>query len=353
MHRIEAAHISADQSADSDETPTGLVLTVEGLRTEFETSGGVATAVDGVSFAVNRGETLAIVGESGSGKSVTLLSVMRLIPSPPGRIAAGVIRYRGQDLLNMSEREFERVRGNRISMIFQEPMTSLNPVLSIGRQMTEAMEIHLKLDPPSARRRAIEMLRKVNIPEPERRLRQFPHQLSGGMLQRVMIAMALSCDPDLLIADEPTTALDVTIQAQILDLMRDLQRDFDTAIVLITHDMGVVAEMADRVIVMYAGRKIEEALVHDIFRRPRHPYTHGLLRALPVLGRASAGEAGRLEEIPGIVPPLTNLPNGCRFAPRCPLASERCNTAYPPAEMVSPTHSVVCWNWAQMAEGSG
>jgi peptide/nickel transport system ATP-binding protein len=326
------------------------ILTVEDLCTEFQTSEGVAAAVDGISFTVNRGETLAIVGESGSGKSVTSLSIMRLVPTPPGRVSARKMSYRGQDLLNMSEKAFEKVRGNMIAMIFQEPMTSLNPVLSIGRQMTEALGVHLRLGSQAARVRAIEMLRKVNIPEPEKRMRQYPHQLSGGMLQRVMIAMALSCDPDLLIADEPTTALDVTIQAQILDLMRALQRDFATAIVLITHDMGVVAEMADRVIVMYAGRKVEEGPVREIFRNPRHPYTRGLLRALPVLGRASRGEADRLEEIPGVVPALTALPPGCRFEPRCRMASPRCKAESPVLDQIGAGQSVACWNWAHREE---
>jgi peptide/nickel transport system ATP-binding protein len=324
--------------------PGDVVLNVEGLRTEFQTSDGIAVAVDGVSLSARRGETLAIVGESGSGKSVTALSILRLVPSPPGRVAGGTVRYGDIDLVAISEPEMEKIRGNRISMIFQEPMTSLNPVLSIGRQMTEAIETHMGLNRQEARARAIERLRRVNIPEPDKRMRQYPHQLSGGMLQRVIIAMALSCDPDVLIADEPTTALDVTIQSQILDLMRDLQRDFDAAVVLITHDMGVVAEMAARVIVMYAGRKVEEAPVAEIFARPRHPYTRGLLNALPVLGRPSAGDPVRLEEIPGIVPALTDLPAGCRFAPRCPLATNVCRADYPPLEEKAPGHLAACWH---------
>jgi oligopeptide/dipeptide ABC transporter ATP-binding protein len=330
--------------------PGNVVLSVEGLRTEFQTSDGVAVAVDGVSLEARRGETLAIVGESGSGKSVTALSIMRLIPTPPGRIAGGEIRYGDLDLSAISERDIEKIRGNNISMIFQEPMTSLNPVLSIGRQMTEAIETHMGLDRQAARLRAADMLRRVNIPDPEKRLRQYPHQLSGGMLQRVMIAMALSCDPEILIADEPTTALDVTIQSQILDLMRDLQRDFEAAIILITHDMGVVAEMADRVIVMYAGRKVEEASVAEIFARPLHPYTRGLLRALPVLGRPSTGDTVRLEEIPGIVPALTDLPVGCRFAPRCAFATDTCRAEYPPLEKRARGHLAACWHADQIAE---
>ncbi len=343
VHATLAHQTETETDADRSEA----ILTVDDLRTEFDTSDGTVAAVDGISFTVRRGETLAIVGESGSGKSVTSLSIMRLIPTPPGRISARTIRYRNQDLQGLSEKALEKVRGKSIAMIFQEPMTSLNPVLSIGRQMTEALETHLRLSPADARRRAIEMLRKVNIPEPEKRMRQYPHQLSGGMLQRVMIAMALSCDPDLLIADEPTTALDVTIQAQILDLMRALRNDFATSIVLITHDMGVVAEMADRVIVMYAGRKVEEGPVREIFRNPRHPYTRGLLRALPVLGRAASGDAARLEEIPGVVPPLTALPPGCRFAPRCPIASDRCTVEDPALDEVAPRQSVACWNWSR------
>jgi peptide/nickel transport system ATP-binding protein len=343
-----ALNRTADGGRHAARAPRKVVLSVEGLRTEFQTSDGAAIAVDGVSLEARQGETLAIVGESGSGKSVTALSIMRLIPSPPGRVA-GEIRYGDLDLSAISEREIEKVRGNKISMIFQEPMTSLNPVLSIGRQMTEAIETHMGLARQDARTRATDMLRRVNIPEPDKRMRQYPHQLSGGMLQRVMIAMALSCDPDVLIADEPTTALDVTIQSQILDLMRDLQRDFDAAIILITHDMGVVAEMADRVIVMYAGRKVEEAPVAEIFARPRHPYTRGLLRALPVLGRPSSGDTVRLEEIPGIVPALTDLPVGCRFAPRCAFATDTCRAEYPPLEEKARGHLAACWHADQIA----
>jgi oligopeptide/dipeptide ABC transporter ATP-binding protein len=319
------------------------ILQVEGLRTEFKTADGPAIAVDGVSYELYPSETLAIVGESGSGKSVTALSIMGLIPNPPGRVTGGTVHFGEQDLLTLKDEDLQKIRGRQIAMIFQEPMTSLTPVLSIGRQLTEAIIEHMGLNARSARERAVEMLSLVNVPEPANRLKQFPHQLSGGMVQRVMIAMALSCNPSVLIADEPTTALDVTIQAQILDLMRRLQEDFDTGIVLITHDMGVVAEMADRVIVMYCGRTVEKAPVNAIFETPRHPYTRGLLAALPTLG--ASGEVGdhRLNEIPGIVPPLTDLPAGCRFAPRCAYATERCRADYPPFVEKAPGHWVACW----------
>src|SRR5881398_937318 len=294
------------------------LLEVADLRTWFFTRDGVVRAVDGVSFSVMPGETLAIVGESGCGKSVTALSVLRLVPSPPGRIVSGRIRFAGRDLLRLSEAEMRRVRGNEVSMIFQEPMTSLNPVLTIGRQIAETLTLHQGLDHKAALRRAVEMLRLVHIPEAQRRIAQYPHQLSGGMRQRVMITMALACNPKLLIADEPTTALDVTIQAQILDLMRGLKDKTGAAIVLITHDLGVVAEMAQRVVVMYAGRKVEEATVGDLFARPRHPYTRGLLDSIPKLGAVSKhGEVRRLSEIAGTVPSLAEPIVGCAFAPRC------------------------------------
>ncbi len=327
------------------------VLRVEGLRTEFRTSAGIAPAVDDLSYEVRAGETLAIVGESGSGKSVSVLSVMGLIPDPPGRVTAGKVIFRGRDLLRLSDREMEAVRGHGISMIFQEPMSSFNPVLSIERQMVEGIVEHLGLGPAAARERAVAMLRRVHIPAPEARLKEFPHQLSGGMLQRIMIAIAVSCDPEVLIADEPTTALDVTIQAQILDIMRELGAELGTAVVLITHDMGVVAEMADRVIVMYAGRKVEEGPVEDVFRSPRHPYTRGLLGALPRLGQAGEVGSRELEEIPGIVPPLTALPLGCRFAPRCRYATDRCRDAYPPMEKKRPGHFAACWESDRLPEG--
>src|SRR5439155_25576379 len=291
-------------------------------------------AVDGVSFHVIPGETLAIVGESGCGKSVTALSVLRLIPSPPGRIVSGAIRFAGRDLLGLSEAQMREVRGNEISMIFQEPMTSLNPVLTIGHQIAETLTLHQGLDRRAALARAVEMLRLVHIPEAERRVGEYPHQLSGGMRQRVMIAMALACNPKLLIADEPTTALDVTIQAQILDLMRELKRKIGAAIVLITHDLGVVAEMAQRVVVMYAGRKVEEAAVRDLFRQPLHPYTLGLLTSVPKLGSTlTQSEPERLTEIPGSVPSLRDEIKGCPFAPRCTFASELCPVEMPPLEM--------------------
>ena len=321
------------------------LLRVENLQTVFRTADGPATAVDGVSYALKPGETLAVVGESGSGKSVTALSIMGLVPNPPGQVVAGEVWYRNTDLLRLSDDQLQTLRGADIAMIFQEPMTSLNPVLSVERQLTETIIVHQGVNFSQARKRALEMLRLVQIPEPEKRLAQYPHQLSGGMLQRVMIAMALSCNPKILIADEPTTALDVTIQAQILALMKDLQERFGTAVVLITHDLGVVAETADRVVVMYAGRKVEEASVYDLFDRPQHPYTRGLLEAIPHLSTLQgAAKRERLSEIPGIVPPLTRLPAGCRFAPRCALASEQCQREYPPFEEKSPGQWAACWH---------
>jgi peptide/nickel transport system ATP-binding protein len=319
------------------------VLEVDGLRTHFFTRDGVVRAVDGLSFSVGAGETLAIVGESGCGKSVTSLSILRLIASPPGRVVGGSIRFEGRDLLALSEREMRKVRGNEISMVFQEPMTSLNPVLTIGRQISEALILHRGLSRSAARARAIEMLALVNIPEPARRVGEYPHQMSGGMRQRVMIAMALACNPRLLIADEPTTALDVTIQAQILDLMRGLKEKTGAAIVLITHDLGVVAEMAQRVVVMYAGRKVEEAPVGELFARPRHPYTRGLLHSIPRLGESAVGERKRLEEIRGMVPSMKEDIAGCVFAPRCAFATERCRASYPPLEQKADGHWVACW----------
>jgi peptide/nickel transport system ATP-binding protein len=318
------------------------ILEVEGLKTHFFTRDGVVRAVDGVSFAIQPGETLALVGESGCGKSVTSLSIMRLIASPPGRVVAGAIRFSGRNLLDLTEPEMRDVRGNDISMIFQEPMTSLNPVLTIGRQIAEALVLHRGLGRSEATARAIEMLRLVNIPEPARRATEYPHQMSGGMRQRVMIAMALACDPKLLIADEPTTALDVTIQAQILDLMRALKEKTGAAILLITHDLGVVAEMAQRVVVMYAGRKVEEAAVNDLFDRPRHPYTRGLMNSIPRLG-AKLGPGRRLAEIPGLVPSLREPIAGCAFATRCAHAVERCRVEAPPLEAKAPGHTVACW----------
>jgi len=327
------------------------LLEIVNLKTWFFTRDGIVRAVDGVSFHVLPGETLAVVGESGCGKSVTALSILRLIPSPPGRIVEGSVRFAGRDLLALSDAEMRDVRGNDISMIFQEPMTSLNPVLTIGRQIGETLTLHQGLDRKAATRRAIEMLRLVHIPEAERRVQQYPHEMSGGMRQRVMIAMALACNPKLLIADEPTTALDVTIQAQILDLMRELKSKIDAAIVLITHDLGVVAEMAQRVVVMYAGRKAEEAPVGELFRRPMHPYTQGLLTSVPRLG-ASLGVARppRLAEIPGTVPSLKDAIPGCPFAARCPYATEICQRAMPDFEEKLPGHYAACFHSDQVMQ---
>jgi peptide/nickel transport system ATP-binding protein len=320
------------------------LLEIEDLRTYFFTRDGIVRAVDGVSLGVKRGETLGVVGESGCGKSVTSLSILRLIPEPPGRIVTGSIRFEGADLLKLSEREMRHIRGNEISMIFQEPMTSLNPVLTVSRQISETLMLHQGLAAKTAAERAVAMLRLVKISEPERRAQQYPHEMSGGMRQRVMIAMALACNPKLLIADEPTTALDVTIQAQILDLMRELKQKIDAAIILITHDLGVIAEMAERVVVMYAGRKVEEAPVKELFRRPRHPYTVGLLKSVPHLG-ASRGRAmaPRLAEIPGMVPSLREEIVGCAFAPRCPFVTERCRREAPALEMKGAGHIVACF----------
>lgn len=318
------------------------ILQVNNLKTSFFTSDGVVTAVDGVSFSIREGETLAIVGESGCGKSVTSLSIMGLIPWPPGKILHGQIFLDGGDLLLKSEEEMQKVRGNKISMIFQEPMTSLNPVLSVGFQIMEALELHQGLSTGDAMKKAVEMLRLVGIPEPERRVAEYPHQMSGGMRQRVMIAMALACNPRLLIADEPTTALDVTIQAQILDLMGRLQQDMGTAILLITHDMGVVAEMAERVIVMYAGQFVEEGDVESIFDHPLHPYTSGLLSSIPRVDVDSE----RLHVIPGAVPSPFEFPSGCRFHPRCNQSIQRCRDEEPQLFQIGPGRKVRCWLYA-------
>jgi peptide/nickel transport system ATP-binding protein len=317
------------------------LLEVDGLQTHFRTPNGINRAVDGVSFAIAPGQTLAIVGESGCGKSVTAMSILRLIPEPPGKIA-GAIRFQGRNLLEASDREMRSIRGNDISMIFQEPMTSLNPVLTVGRQIAETLRLHQGLDRRAADERAIEMLHLVGIPEPRRRAADYPHAMSGGMRQRVMIAIALACSPKLLIADEPTTALDVTIQAQILDLMRDLKRRVGAAIMLITHDLGVVAEVAERVVVMYAGRKVEEAPVAELFRSPRHPYTRGLLGAVPRLGSSLAGSQTRLAEIPGLVPSINERVVGCVFAGRCAEATELCLRLAPALETKAPDHVAAC-----------
>ena len=332
--------------------PRERVLEVDNLQTYFYTRGGLVKAVDGVSFTLGKGETLAIVGESGCGKSVTSLSLMRLV-SEPGRIVGGSVVLDGQDLVGLDESTMRTIRGNQISMIFQEPMTSLNPVMTIGRQIGEALTLHQGMSQKAALRRAVEMLQLVGIPEPAQRIKEYPHQLSGGMRQRAMIAMALACNPKVLIADEPTSALDVTIQAQILELINKLQREFGTALILITHDLGVVAETAERVIVMYAGRKVEEASVGDLFEAPMHPYTRGLMNSIPRLAlmRREAGPAvERLQEIPGIVPALTNLPQACTFAPRCAFADDKCRGQFPPYEEKAPAHWAACWHSDRLTE---
>ena len=318
------------------------LLRVDDLRTHFFTLDGVTRAVDGVDLKVHAGETVGIVGESGCGKSVTALSIMRLLPAKLGRVVSGSIRFDGQDLLALSEAEMREIRGNRIAMVFQEPMTSLNPVLTIGDQIAEAVMIHQKKSRSDAMAQAVEMLRLVRIPDAERRVRDYPHQFSGGMRQRVMIAMALCCNPKLLIADEPTTALDVTIQAQILKLMLELKGRFGAAVLLITHDLGVVAETCQRVIVMYAGRKVEEAPVLDLFDRPMHPYTRGLMASMP--RRGAQQSARRLQEIPGIVPSLREPIAGCPFAPRCGFATDRCRAEPPPLMERASGHRAACWH---------
>ena len=316
------------------------LLEVRNLRTTFATSGGAVRAVDGVSWDIREGETVALVGESGCGKSVSALSVMRLVAEPAGRIEGGEIVFKGRDLLKLSEEEMRGVRGREIGMIFQEPMTSLNPVLTIGRQLTEGLEIHLKMTPAQARARAVELLGMVGIPDPARRLGQYPHHFSGGMRQRMMIAMALACDPALILADEPTTALDVTIQAQILELMKDLSRRLGVAMLIITHNLGVVARYADRVNVMYAGRIIEQASAAELYANPRHPYTLGLLRSVP---RLDEPRRARLEPIEGQPPDLTRLPPGCAFAPRCSFRVARCAEAAPPLAELGDGHRSACW----------
>ena len=320
-----------------------LLLDIRGLRTQFFTDDGLARAVDGVSYSLEKGETVGVVGESGCGKSVTALSVLRLIPDPPGKIVEGEILFEGTDLLQLSAADMRRIRGNDISMIFQEPMTSLNPVFTIGNQITEAVRLHQGLNKKDALAKAVEALRLVGIPVPERRVHEYPHQLSGGMRQRAMIAMALSCNPKVLIADEPTTALDVTIEAQILDLMRTLQEELGTAIIMITHDLGVIADIARKVVVMYAGKIVEQAPVERIFASPNHPYTQGLLQSLPRVDKDASGAKQRLQEIPGIVPSLLNLPTGCKFASRCPSVMPQCKEQEPPLEQVAADHYSACW----------
>ena len=316
------------------------LLEVKNLMTQFFTQDGVVHAVNGISYSVDAGETVAIVGESGSGKSVGVMSLIRLIPQPPGKIVEGEVWFDGQDLTRLSEDELRHIRGNRIAMIFQDPMTSLNPVLTVGRQITEALELHLNMNKEQARKRAVELLQLVGIPGAEARLDDYPHQFSGGMRQRVMIAMGLSCDPQLLIADEPTTALDVTIQAQIVDLVNRLKQELGMAIIWITHDLGVVAGMAQRVIVMYSGFIVEEAPVDQIYAQPRHPYTLGLLRSIP---RLDLGRQKRLVPIDGMPPDLLEAPKQCPFAPRCAFVIDKCWQQNPPLELVSPNHKAACW----------
>ncbi|WP_448576413.1 ABC transporter ATP-binding protein [Thermomicrobium sp.] len=322
------------------------LLEVRDLRTQFFTQDGVVKAVDGVSFHLMPGETLGLVGESGCGKSITALSIMRLIPSPPGKIVSGEIIFEGEDILKMSDDEVRSIRGRKIAMIFQDPMTSLNPVLTINRQISEALELHLGMSKQQARQRAIELLKMVGIPNAEQRVDQYPHQFSGGMRQRVMIAMALSCNPSLLIADEPTTALDVTIQAQILDLIRTLQREHNTALILITHDLGVVAGMTDRINVMYAGHIVETAPTEELFENPKHPYTVGLLNSIP---RLDAPRKERLNPIRGLPPDLIDLPDMCPFVPRCDFAREKCSEKNPPLFDVNPVHRSACWYWEEVS----
>ncbi|MGE0799648.1 MAG: ABC transporter ATP-binding protein [Lautropia sp.] len=319
------------------------LIEVSRLRVEFATGAGIARVLDDVSFELREGETLGIVGESGCGKSMTALSILQLIPMPPGRIAAGAIRFRGEDLLQAGEDRMEDVRGNDIAMIFQEPMTALNPVFTIGQQIIETIRRHKKKTQAEAREDAIGLLQAVQIPEPGKRVDQYPHQLSGGMRQRAMIAVALACQPAVLIADEPTTALDVTIQAQVFELMRSLHRTLGTAMILITHNMGAIAELADRVMVMYAGRKVEEGSVTDVLKHPAHPYTRGLLDCVLQVERNMTRARRLLPEIPGVVPALTELGQGCSFAPRCRLAVDRCRVETPPSVVVSDGHAAACW----------
>lgn len=326
-------------SSTSPVTPDTPLLEIDNLSTYFDTVAGTVRSVDGVSYCLNAGRTLGVVGESGCGKSVTALSILRLIPTPPGRYAGGQVRYRGTNLLDLSEKQMRQIRGNRISMIFQEPMTSLNPVLTVGRQIAETVMVHQGLNKRDAYRRAEEMLKLVQIAEPERRVHEYPHQLSGGMRQRVMIALALACNPEVLIADEPTTALDVTIQAQIIDLLRTLQQKLGMGIVMITHDLGVVAECCDRVVVMYAGRKVEEAPVTELFDHPLHPYTRALMASMPSMNTSTE----RLAEIPGMVPAPSELGRGCSFAPRCTYATQRCHDETPDLDAHGHDHIVACF----------
>jgi peptide/nickel transport system ATP-binding protein len=323
-------------------------LSVRDLAVEFVTDDGVVRAVDGVTYDVYPRETLGIVGESGSGKSVSQLAILGLIPRPPGRIVRGEALLNGQNTLKMSKKRLRRIRGGDVAMVFQDPMTSLNPVLKVGKQIGEAIRAHNRIGAEEARKRAIRLLALVGIPNPEQRFGQYPHEFSGGMRQRAMIAMAIANEPKLLIADEPTTALDVTIQAQILALIVDLQKTLGTGLILITHDLGVVAQTAQRVIVMYAGKNVEEATVEDLFANPKHPYTRGLMASMPAVISFGTKTDARLTEIPGMVPSLTNLPPGCAFAPRCSLAIDRCRAEYPPLQEVDGDHFAACWRAAEL-----
>ena len=326
------------------------LLQVKDLRTYFYTEEGLVKAVDGVTYDVQEGETLALVGESGCGKSISALSLLKLIPIPPGRIVSGEVLFEGDDLLKLDEGDIRKIRGNRISMVFQEPMTSLNPVLTIGNQMTEALQLHLKLDRQAATARAIQLLEMVGVAEADRRITDYPHQFSGGMRQRVMIAMAMACNPKLLIADEPTTALDVTIQAQVLEVMARLSREFGTAVIIITHNLGVVARYADRVNVMYAGKIIETSTAENVYDDPRHPYTLGLLRSVPRLDEVMEE---KLIPIEGLPPDLGHLPEGCAFYERCTFRIDKCRTEYPPLVLVSDNHYAACWVDVKEKRGEG
>ncbi len=325
------------------------LLRVDDLKTYFYTEEGVVKAVDGVTFHVEQGEILGLVGESGCGKTVSALSILRLIPIPPGKIVSGSVHFEGKDLTRMSESEIRHIRGNAIAMIFQEPMTSLNPVLTIGRQLTETLELHLKMDRRSATQRAVELLETVGISDARSRINDYPHQFSGGMRQRVMIAMALSCNPKLLLADEPTTALDVTIQAQILELLTRLTRELGTSVIIITHNLGVVARYADRVNVMYAGKIVESATARELYGQPRHPYTLGLLKSVPRLDQV---RKEKLEPIEGMPPDMVRIPEGCSFRPRCRFSVDRCAVEVPPLLPVDNEHHSACWEWERVAQAA-
>lgn len=342
-----AAESQTTTSANKESQGDAKLLEVNNLQTQFFTQDGVVKAVDDVSFYIKPGETLGVVGESGSGKSITGLSLMRLVPSPPGKIVNGEVIFQGKDILQMSDEQVRKIRGNEIAMIFQDPMTSLNPVLTINRQISESLILHMGMNKEQAKARAIELLEMVGIPNAEARVDQYPHQFSGGMRQRVMIAMALSCNPKLLIADEPTTALDVTIQAQILDLMRNLQTETGAGVMMITHSMGVVAGIADRVQVMYAGHIVETASTEEIFANPRHPYTVGLMKSIP---RLDARTREKLQPIRGLPPDLIDLPDMCPFVPRCNYAREKCETKNPPLMDVGPDHRSACWFWEEVSK---